>query len=81
MSPVHLEQNVLPAVPIRHWICSLPWGLRALCGKALTLVPRPAMAHPRGLAITNNGDANDDDENVYATEWFAQRDAPESSTG
>ena len=29
---VHLEQRVLPAVPIRHWICSLPWGLRALLG-------------------------------------------------
>lgn len=29
---VHLEERVLPAVPIRHWICSLPWGLRALCG-------------------------------------------------
>lgn len=29
---VHLERRVLPAVPIRHWICSLPWGLRALLG-------------------------------------------------
>ena len=29
---VHLEQSVLPAVPIRHWICSFPWGLRALAG-------------------------------------------------
>jgi len=29
---VHLEQRVLPAVRIRHWICSLPWGLRALLG-------------------------------------------------
>ncbi len=29
---VHLEQHVLPAVPIRHWICSLPWGLRSLLG-------------------------------------------------
>jgi hypothetical protein len=29
---VHLEQRVLPAVPIRHWIGSLPWGLRALLG-------------------------------------------------
>ena len=29
---MHLEQSVLPAVPIRHWICSLPWGLRALLG-------------------------------------------------
>ena len=29
---VHLEQNVFPEVPIRHWICSLPWGLRSLLG-------------------------------------------------
>lgn len=29
---VHLEQSVLPRVPIRHWTCSLPWGLRALLG-------------------------------------------------
>jgi hypothetical protein len=29
---VHLEERVLPAVPVRHWICSLPWGLRALLG-------------------------------------------------
>ncbi len=29
---VHLEARVLPRVPIRHWICSLPWGLRALLG-------------------------------------------------
>jgi hypothetical protein len=29
---IHLEQRVLPPVPIRHWICSLPWGLRALLG-------------------------------------------------
>jgi hypothetical protein len=31
-SAVHLEQDVLPEVPIRHWICSFPWGLRALLG-------------------------------------------------
>jgi hypothetical protein len=29
---VHLEESVLPAVPVRHWICSFPWGLRALLG-------------------------------------------------
>ncbi len=29
---VHLEERVLPAVRVRHWICSLPWGLRALLG-------------------------------------------------
>jgi hypothetical protein len=26
------ERCLLPAVPIRHWIRSLPWGLRALLG-------------------------------------------------
>src|SRR5262249_54619982 len=31
-SAVHLVQRVLPRVPIRHWIASLPWGLRALLG-------------------------------------------------
>jgi hypothetical protein len=29
---VHLEERVLPAEPVRHWVCSLPWGLRALLG-------------------------------------------------
>ncbi len=29
---VHLEQRVLPGVPVRHWVYSLPWGLRALLG-------------------------------------------------
>jgi hypothetical protein len=29
---VHLEQRVFPEAPARHWICSLPWGLRALLG-------------------------------------------------
>ncbi|MFT3836895.1 MAG: hypothetical protein QM723_07855 [Myxococcaceae bacterium] len=42
---------------------------------------RPALAHPRAIAITNNGDANDDDETVYVTEWFALRTAPESASG
>jgi hypothetical protein len=25
-------QHVLPEVPIRQWVCSLPWRLRYLCG-------------------------------------------------
>ena len=29
---VHLEQRVLPDAPVRHWICSFRWGLRALLG-------------------------------------------------
>ena len=29
---VHLVERVLPEVPVRHWVCSLPWRLRTLCG-------------------------------------------------
>lgn len=42
---------------------------------------RPALAHPRSIAITNNGDASDDDETVYVTEFYAQRTDPESADG
>lgn len=45
------------------------------------VAPRPALAHPRAVAITNNGDASDTDEAVYVTEWFAQRTAPDSLSG
>jgi DNA-binding beta-propeller fold protein YncE/mono/diheme cytochrome c family protein len=34
---------------------------------------RPAIAHPRSIAITNNGDINDDDESMIVTEYYAQR--------
>jgi len=27
-----LEQHVLPEVPLRQWVCTLPWRLRYLCG-------------------------------------------------
>ena len=42
-----------------------------------TVTSRPALAHPRGIAITNNGDGSDTDETVYVTEWFAVRTGPE----
>ncbi len=29
---VWLTEHVLPTVPIRQWVCSLPWGLRGLVG-------------------------------------------------
>jgi hypothetical protein len=29
---VHLTKHVLPEVPLRQWVCSLPWGLRIACG-------------------------------------------------
>ena len=33
---------------------------------------RPALAHPRALVVTNDGDGEDGDETVYATEFFSQ---------
>ncbi|MEP7124534.1 MAG: beta-propeller fold lactonase family protein [Byssovorax sp.] len=53
----------------------------AATGALGTVTARPGLAHPRSIAITNNGDANDDDEMVYATEWFASRTGPEDATG
>ena len=29
---LHLVQSVLPEVPVRHWVCSFPWGVRAVLG-------------------------------------------------
>ena len=29
---VHLTANVLPEVAVRHWVCSFPWGVRAVLG-------------------------------------------------
>ena len=29
---VHLVQKVIPEVPVRQWVCSLPWRLRVLLG-------------------------------------------------
>jgi hypothetical protein len=52
-------------------------GATGLLGPDVQAAPRAALAHPRGIAITNNGDNKDDDETVYVTEWFAQRTAPE----
>ncbi len=46
-----------------------------------TIAARPALAHPRSVAITNNLDANDADESIYVTEYFAQRTAPEDALG
>lgn len=42
---------------------------------------RPGLAHPRDLAITNNGNASDTDENVLVTEFFAQRVQAEVAGG
>jgi len=52
-------------------------------GRLGTVASRAALAHPRGIAITNGNTADDTDggEEVYATEWFATRTGPESATG
>jgi len=42
---------------------------------------RPAIAHPRALAITNNGDMVEDDETIYVAEFFAQQKVPLASDG
>ncbi len=46
-----------------------------------TVSARASLAHPRGVAITNNGDLNDTDESAYVTEYFAQQTAAEAADG
>ncbi len=46
-------------------------SLRAT-GSVGEIPSRPALAHPRALAITDDGDQDDDDETLYATEFFSQ---------
>ncbi|HVY28858.1 MAG TPA: hypothetical protein VHB79_20015 [Polyangiaceae bacterium] len=36
------------------------------------LESRPGLAHPRALVITDNGDQTDEDETLFATEFFSQ---------
>jgi DNA-binding beta-propeller fold protein YncE len=43
--------------------------------------PRPAMAHPRSITITNDHDGYDDDETLYVTEYFAQQVEAELADG
>lgn len=45
------------------------------------LATRPALAHPRSVAVTNNGDANDNDEYLYVTEYFGIRKEAEAADG
>ncbi len=45
----------------------------AASGRLGAIGPRPALAHPRGLAISNNGDAVSDDEYVYVTDFYAHQ--------
>ncbi len=44
-------------------------------------VSRHGLAHPRALAVTNDGDADESDEALYVTEFFAQRRATPGIVG
>jgi YVTN family beta-propeller protein len=37
------------------------------------VAPRPSLAHPRSIAITNNGDTEEKDETAYITEYWSQQ--------
>ena len=43
--------------------------------------PRPALAHPRSLVVSNDLDADDGDESLYVTEFFAQQIEAELADG
>jgi YVTN family beta-propeller protein len=47
----------------------------ALAGSGMLgagVTARPALAHPRAIVVTNDGDASDANERVYVTEFFSQ---------
>lgn len=37
-----------------------------------TVAARPALAHPRAIIVTDDGDTDDADETIYVTEFFSQ---------
>jgi hypothetical protein len=45
------------------------------------VAPRPSLAHPRSIVATNDGDAEDADEALYVTEYYAQQSEPEAADG
>ena len=47
---VHLEQEVLPEVPVRHWVCTFPWGVRAVLGYDRELCREAVSAFARELS-------------------------------
>jgi hypothetical protein len=42
---------------------------------------RPALAHPRSLALSDDGDEDDDDESLFVTEYFGQQAEIEADDG
>ncbi len=73
--------NVISTTTMQHLDPIDLNGALADTGLLGDVAGRPALAHPRAIAITNDGDLEDDDEQVIVTEWYGQRFAPESSDG
>lgn len=53
----------------------------AASGRLGPVKGRPALAHPRSIAITNNGNALDDDEAVYVTDFYAHQKVAVAADG
>ena len=49
-SAVHLVSEVLPEVPVRHWVCTFPWGVRAVLGYDQELCQAAVSAFARELS-------------------------------
>jgi YVTN family beta-propeller protein len=45
------------------------------------VAPRPALAHPRSVVVTNDADGDDNDESLYVTEYFGQQTEAELPDG
>ncbi|MET0594612.1 MAG: hypothetical protein ABW133_18070, partial [Polyangiaceae bacterium] len=45
------------------------------------VAPRPALAHPRSIVVTNDADNDDNDESLYVTEYFGQQTEAELADG
>ena len=47
---VHLVQEVLPREPVRHWVCTFPWGVRSVLGYDRELCRDAAAAFAKELS-------------------------------
>ncbi|MET0343300.1 MAG: hypothetical protein ABW252_19985 [Polyangiales bacterium] len=45
------------------------------------VTPRPALAHPRAITVSNDLDKEDADETLYVTEYYSQQVAPLQADG
>ncbi len=72
--PCWAEGNVT-VIDTRTFTVSQTIGLNddlVATGDLGTVAARPALAHPRAVIVTNDGDTDDSDETVWVTEYFGQ---------